>query len=83
MSKKVALIIMDGWGKGDHTKSDAIFNANTPFVDSLYNKPNSELITSGEEVGLPEGMLDGNDDGDENGCSVGEVVGNVVGYPEG
>ena len=50
-NKKVALIILDGWGHGDKTKSDAIHNANTPFVDSLYTKyAYSTLITSGEEV---------------------------------
>ena len=73
MSKKVALIIMDGWGKGDHTKADAIFNANTPFVDSLYNKPNSELITSGEEVGLPEGQMGNSEVGHLN-IGAGRVV---------
>ena len=73
MSKKVALIIMDGWGKGDHSKSDAIFNANTPFVDSLYNKPNSELITSGEEVGLPIGQMGNSEVGHLN-IGAGRIV---------
>ena len=50
--KKTTLIILDGWGHGDKTKSDAIFNANTPFIDSLYNNyPNCELKTT-------ESMLD-------------------------
>ena len=58
MHKKVVLVILDGWGHGAKTKSDAIFNANTPFVDSLYQKyPNSELLTDGENVGLPEGQM--------------------------
>ena len=26
-------MILDGWGHGDKTKSDAIYNANTPFID--------------------------------------------------
>ena len=34
--KKTALIILDGWGHGDKTKSDVIYHANTPFIDSLY-----------------------------------------------
>ena len=56
--KKTVLIILDGWGHGDRSKSDAIHNANTPFVDSLYNKyPNSELLTDGENVGLPKGQM--------------------------
>ena len=42
--KKLALLILDGWGKGDHSKADAIWNAKTPFVDGLMKKyPNSEL----------------------------------------
>ena len=46
--KKTVLIILDGWGHGDKTKSDAIHNANTPFVDSLYSKyPYCELLTDG------------------------------------
>ena len=58
MAKKLALIILDGWGHGDKTKSDAIFNANTPFIESLYKKyPNSELLTDGENVGLPNGQM--------------------------
>ena len=56
--KKTVLIILDGWGHGDRTKSDAIHHANTPFVDSLYkNSPNSELQTDGLAVGLPEGQM--------------------------
>ena len=38
MSKKVALIIMDGWGKELDPARSAIAQAKTPFVDSLYNK---------------------------------------------
>ena len=43
-NKKIALVILDGWGHGPNNKSNAIYNAQTPFVDSLYeNYPNSEL----------------------------------------
>ena len=53
--KKTALVILDGWGHGKKTNSNAIFRANTPFIDNLYNKyPNNELITHGEKVGLPK-----------------------------
>ena len=56
--KKTVLVILDGWGHGDKTKSDAIHCANTPFVDSLYIKSlNSELLTDGENVGLPKGQM--------------------------
>ena len=35
MGKKTALVILDGWGHGGNEKSNAIYCANTPFVDSL------------------------------------------------
>ena len=56
--KKTALIILDGWGHGETNNSNAIYRANTPFIDSLYKKfPNSELITHGEMVGLPKEQM--------------------------
>ena len=56
--KKVILIIMDGWGLGKIKSSDAIQNANVPFVSSLYSKyPNTTLVTCGEAVGLPAGQM--------------------------
>ena len=55
---KVLLTILDGWGHGDKSKSDAIFNSKTPFVDSLYKKyPNSTLLTDGKNVGLPKEQM--------------------------
>ena len=72
--KKFALVILDGWGHGDKTESDAIFNANTPFMDSLYEKyPHSTLVTSGEEVGLPEGQMGNSEVGHLN-IGAGRVV---------
>ena len=57
-SEKVILIILDGWGHGKNPKVSAVAQAKTPYVDSLYKKyPNSELITFGEEVGLPDGQM--------------------------
>jgi 2,3-bisphosphoglycerate-independent phosphoglycerate mutase len=72
--KKVALIILDGWGIGDGSKSDAIANANTPFINSLYLKyPHSVLSTSGENVGLPEGQMGNSEVGHLN-IGAGRVV---------
>ncbi len=72
--KKTALIILDGWGHGDKTKSDAIHNANTPFVDSLYsNYPNCELKTYGEFVGLPDGQMGNSEVGHLN-IGAGRIV---------
>jgi 2,3-bisphosphoglycerate-independent phosphoglycerate mutase len=74
MSKKVMLIIMDGWGHGQVRESDAIAKANTPFVDSLYDKyPNTELITCGEAVGLPEGQMGNSEVGHLN-LGAGRIV---------
>ena len=72
--KKTVLIILDGWGHGDKTKSDAIFNASTPFIDSLYTKyPNSELLTDGENVGLPKGQMGNSEVGHLN-IGAGRIV---------
>jgi 2,3-bisphosphoglycerate-independent phosphoglycerate mutase len=73
-SKKVVLIIMDGWGEGPKTKSNAIFTADTPFVDSLYKDwPHSQLLTSGENVGLPNGQMGNSEVGHLN-IGAGRIV---------
>lgn len=72
--KKVALIILDGWGLGDGTKADAIANSKTPFMDSLYKTyPYSTLRTSGEDVGLPEGQMGNSEVGHLN-IGAGRIV---------
>ncbi|MFI5196694.1 MAG: 2,3-bisphosphoglycerate-independent phosphoglycerate mutase [Chitinophagales bacterium] len=74
MSKKTILIIMDGWGHGKVPASDAIAHANAPFVKSLYNKyPNTELITCGEAVGLPDGQMGNSEVGHLN-IGAGRIV---------
>lgn len=68
------LIIMDGWGHGQVPAASAIANANVPFVQSLYNKyPNTELITCGEDVGLPEGQMGNSEVGHLN-IGAGRIV---------
>lgn len=74
MSGKTALIILDGWGHGDETKSNAIYHAKTPFVDSLYqNYPHAELLTDGENVGLPKGQMGNSEVGHLN-IGAGRIV---------
>ncbi len=74
MMKKLALIILDGWGLGDKSKADAIAQSNTPFFDSLMkNFPNATLKTSGESVGLPEGQMGNSEVGHLN-IGAGRVV---------
>ncbi len=58
MAKKALLMILDGWGCGDHKKDDVIFNTPTPYWDSLLaDYPHSQLQASGENVGLPDGQM--------------------------
>src|SRR5215471_11289070 len=74
MSKRVILIIMDGWGLGKVASADAIQHAKTPFVSSLYkNFPNTTLTTFGEAVGLPEGQMGNSEVGHLN-LGAGRIV---------
>ena len=74
MKNHFGLIILDGWGLGDHSKSDAIFNANTPFMDELLaTRPNATLKTCGEDVGLPEGQMGNSEVGHLN-IGAGRIV---------
>ncbi len=74
MSKKVLLMILDGWGLGTNPAVSAIAKANTPFMDSLYGKyPNSKLEASGLAVGLPEGQMGNSEVGHMN-IGAGRVV---------
>lgn len=74
MSKKVILVIMDGWGLGKIKSADAIQNSNVPFVSSLYSKyPNTTLITCGEDVGLPDGQMGNSEVGHLN-LGAGRIV---------
>lgn len=51
-------MILDGWGIGNHTKSDVISSTATPYWDYLVKTyPNSQLQASGENVGLPDGQM--------------------------
>lgn len=72
--KKVALIILDGWGKGKGDRSDAIANAQTPFFDYLVKQyPYGQLLTCGEHVGLPDGQMGNSEVGHLN-IGAGRVV---------
>jgi 2,3-bisphosphoglycerate-independent phosphoglycerate mutase len=73
-TNKAILVIMDGWGLGKVKSSDAIQNADTPFVSSLYAKyPNTTLTTCGELVGLPEGQMGNSEVGHLN-LGAGRIV---------
>jgi 2,3-bisphosphoglycerate-independent phosphoglycerate mutase len=72
--KRVLLAILDGWGHGLVRRADAISLAKTPFIDSLYLKyPSAELVTHGEQVGLPDGQMGNSEVGHLN-IGAGRIV---------
>ena len=74
MTDFFGLIILDGWGLGDGTASDAIAQAKTPFMDEISEKyPSATLLTSGENVGLPEGQMGNSEVGHLN-IGAGRIV---------
>lgn len=71
---KVLLMILDGWGIGDGTKSDVISSTGTPNIDELKKLyPSSYLLASGENVGLPDGQMGNSEVGHLN-IGAGRVV---------
>jgi 2,3-bisphosphoglycerate-independent phosphoglycerate mutase len=74
MNKKVILMILDGWGITQDPKVSAIYNAKTPFINSLYKTyPNAALRTDGLHVGLPEGQMGNSEVGHMN-LGAGRIV---------
>ena len=74
MSKKVILMILDGWGITQDPKVSAIYNAKTPFINSLYDDfPHAQLRTDGEHVGLPVGQMGNSEVGHIN-LGAGRIV---------
>ncbi len=45
------LIIIDGWGIGEKSKTNPVYRARTPFFDSLNYK---KIVATGPRVGMPE-----------------------------
>ena len=74
MAKKALLMILDGWGIGDKTKSDVIYTTPTPYMDYLNaTYPHSQLLASGENVGLPDGQMGNSEVGHLN-IGAGRIV---------
>lgn len=54
----VTLCILDGFGLKNQTEGNAIKLAGTPNLDELMkNYPTTEILASGNAVGLPEGQM--------------------------
>lgn len=67
-------MILDGWGIGDGTHSDAISSAGTPNINAIKKKyPSSYLLASGEDVGLPDGQMGNSEVGHLN-IGAGRIV---------
>ena len=67
-------MILDGWGIGNHTKSDAIFSTHPEYITKLTETyPHAQLRTDGENVGLPDGQMGNSEVGHLN-IGAGRVV---------
>ncbi|MBW2181268.1 MAG: 2,3-bisphosphoglycerate-independent phosphoglycerate mutase, partial [Deltaproteobacteria bacterium] len=68
------LIILDGWGINQDKNGNAVKLANTPNLDGLFEEyPNTQLLCSGEAVGLPEGIMGNSEVGHLN-IGAGRIV---------
>ncbi|MFZ2200098.1 MAG: 2,3-bisphosphoglycerate-independent phosphoglycerate mutase [Microgenomates group bacterium] len=71
---RAVLVILDGWGIGPDYAGNAILRAKTPTMNMLSNTyPHTELIASGESVGLPKGE-DGNTETGHLNIGAGRIV---------
>ena len=74
MTKKVILIILDGWGIGKNNETNAIYSQGEPYIDSLKAKyKNAQLAACGIDVGLPEGQMGNSEVGHLN-IGAGRIV---------
>ena len=74
MDKKVLLMILDGWGIGNGTKSDVISTMHPAYISAMTEAyPHAQLRTDGENVGLPNGQMGNSEVGHLN-IGAGRVV---------
>ena len=67
MKIPTTLIIMDGYGLAPSADGNAIAAASSPVLDKLFRTcPNTALLASGEDVGLPEGQIGNSEVGHMN-----------------
>ncbi len=73
-AKRVALLILDGWGISPDPKVSAIDQAQKPYFDSLWQRyAHATLNTTGLCVGLPDGQMGNSEVGHMN-IGAGRVV---------
>src|SRR5262245_42965541 len=72
--RPVVLIILDGWGYRAEREANAIALAHTPNYSRFLNQYPSTLVhTSGERVGLPDGLMGNSEVGHLN-IGAGRIV---------
>ncbi len=71
---KLLLVVLDGFGEGKDYPFNAITRSKMPFYRQLRDKfPRSQLLTSGEAVGLPPGIMGNSEVGHMN-MGAGRIV---------
>jgi 2,3-bisphosphoglycerate-independent phosphoglycerate mutase len=56
--RRVALLILDGWGHSEVKEGNLIAESNTPEMDRILSEfPNTTIRAAGEVVGMPEGTV--------------------------
>ena len=71
---RTALVVLDGWGLGDHDHLDAVKAADTPAFDAATERgADGRLVVHGRRVGLPEGQMGNSEVGHLN-IGAGRVV---------
>jgi 2,3-bisphosphoglycerate-independent phosphoglycerate mutase len=74
MAQKVILMILDGWGLAPNPEVSAVDLAQTPNMDTWFDKyPHASLLTHGENVGLPNGQMGNSEVGHMN-LGAGRIV---------
>ncbi|MFW6428713.1 MAG: 2,3-bisphosphoglycerate-independent phosphoglycerate mutase [Desulfosalsimonas sp.] len=75
---RCVLLILDGWGLGEPGTNNAIYVAETPFLDKIMETwPKTQLQCTGEAVGLPDGIMGNSEVGHLN-IGAGRVVYQVL-----
>ena len=70
----LVLVILDGWGHRSAPQDNAIYHANTPTWDKLWNeRPKTLISSSGRNVGLPQGQM-GNSEVGHMSLGAGRIV---------
>jgi 2,3-bisphosphoglycerate-independent phosphoglycerate mutase len=75
--RPVVLIVRDGWGHNPHPEMNdfnALHLAQTPHNDAYLSEyPSTQIHTSGEDVGLPRGVMGNSEVGHQN-LGAGRIV---------